>query len=98
MKSALTSKLIAGNLIILDTLELPEIKTKSMIRVLANLGVTRSALLVMADKNDNVEKSTRNIVGIKLARVNTINVFDILKFDKFIVTKEAVEKVQEVYV
>ena len=98
MKSALSTKLSGGNLIVLDTLELPEIKTKSMARVLANIGVTRSALVVLQDKNVNVEKSARNLVGIKLARVNTINVFDILKFDKFVVTKAAVEKVQEVYV
>lgn len=98
MKSALSTKLIGGNVIVLDTLELSEIKTKSMVRVLEKIGVTRSALVVLQDKNENVEKSARNLVGIKLARVNTINVFDILKFDKFVVTKAAVEKVQEVYV
>jgi large subunit ribosomal protein L4 len=98
MKSALTSKFNSGSLIVLDTLELSEIKTRSMIRVLENIGASRSALVVLSDKNENVERSARNIVGIKLARVNTINVFDILKFDKFVVTKAAVEKVQEVYV
>lgn len=98
MKSALSTKLIGGDIIVLDTLELSEIKTKSMVNVLEKIGVTRSALVVLQDKNENVEKSARNLVGIKLARVNTINVFDILKFDKFVVTKAAVEKVQEVYV
>ncbi len=98
MKSALSTKLKGGSVIVLDTLELPEIKTQGMVRVLKNIGVTGSALVVMHDKNENVEKSTRNLVGIKTARVNTINVFDILKFDKFVVTQAAVEKVQEVYV
>lgn len=98
MKSALSTKLIGGSIIVLDTLELPEIKTRGMIRVLENIGAARSALVVLQDKNENVEKSARNLVGIKLAKVNTINVFDILKFDKFVVTKAAVEKVQEVYV
>jgi len=98
MKSALSTKLSSGSIIVLDTLELPEIKTKSMVRVLENIGASRSALVVLPEKNENVEKSARNLVGIKLAKVNTINVFDILKFDKFVVTKAAVEKVQEVYV
>ncbi|NLC84324.1 MAG: 50S ribosomal protein L4, partial [Ruminococcaceae bacterium] len=65
--------------------------------LLNRIGVQQSALLVLDDKNVNVELSARNLVGIKLARVNTINVFDILKFDKFVMTKAAVEKVQEVY-
>lgn len=98
MKSALSTKLSSGNVIVLDTLELPEIKTQNMVRVLKNIGVSGSALLVLQDKNVNVEKSARNLIGIKTARVNTINVFDILKFDKFVVTQAAVEKVQEVYV
>ena len=98
MKSALSTKLSSGSIIVLDTLELPEIKTKGMVRVLENIGASRSALVVLPEKNENVEKSARNLVGIKLAKVNTINVFDILKFDKFVVTKAAVEKVQEVYV
>lgn len=98
MKSALSTKLSSGSIIVLDTLELPEIKTKGMVRVLENIGASRSALVVLPEKNENVEKSARNLVGIKMAKVNTINVFDILKFDKFVVTKAAVEKVQEVYV
>ena len=98
MKSALSTKLIDSNLIILDKINFEEIKTKSMIKVLSNLNANASALLVLNEKNDTVEKSSRNIRGVKTARVNTINVFDLLKFEKLIVTKDAVEKIQEVYV
>jgi large subunit ribosomal protein L4 len=75
-----------------------EIKTKNMAKLLAKLGADKSALVVTATRDENVEKSTRNIANIKTALVNTINVYDILKYDKFVVTKEAVLKVQEVYV
>ena len=98
MKSALSSKLIDSNLIVLDKINFDEIKTKSMIKVLSNLKANNSALVVLNEKNDTVEKSSRNIRGVKTARVNTINVFDLLKFEKLIVTKDAVEKIQEVYV
>lgn len=98
MKSALSAKVAAGCMIVVEALTLPEIKTKQMVQILSRLGVTQSALLVTAARDENVEKSARNIVGVKTALVNTLNVFDILKFDKFVVTKEAVLKVQEVYV
>lgn len=98
MKSALSSKVAAGSLIVVDKLEMAEIKTKRMAEVLGKLGVTKTALVVTATRDENVEKSLRNLVGVKSALVNTINVFDILKFDKFVVTQEAVLKVQEVYV
>jgi large subunit ribosomal protein L4 len=98
MKSALSSKLASQKLVVVDALDFDEIKTKNMVRVLGNLKTTGSALVVMEAKNPTVEKSARNIPGIKTALVNTLNVFDILKFDAFIVTKAAVEKVQEVYV
>ena len=98
MKSALSSKVAAGSLIVVDKLEMAEIKTKRMAEVLGKLGVTKTALVVTATRDENVEKSLRNLVGVKTALVNTINVFDILKFDKFVVTQEAVLKVQEVYV
>lgn len=97
MKSALSSKLAAENMIVLDELELPEIKTRQMKQILANLGVTGSALLVTQKPDENVVKSARNLRGVKTTLANTLNVFDILKFDKFIVTKEAVLNVQEVY-
>ena len=75
-----------------------EIKTSKMVKVLKALKVESPALVVLAEKNVNVEKSARNIPTVKTAFVNTINVFDILKYDRFVITKEAVEKVQEVYV
>jgi large subunit ribosomal protein L4 len=98
MKSALSSKLLDNHLVIVDEIRFSEIKTKSMVSMLAKLKVENSALLVMEDKNDIVERSARNIIGVKTARVNTINVFDLLKFEKMVVTKAAVEKIQEVYV
>ena len=98
MKSALSAKLIDSNLIVLDKINFDEIKTKSMLKVLSNLNANNTALVVLNEKNDTVEKSSRNIRGVKTARVNTINVFDLLKFEKLIVTKDAVEKIQEVYV
>ncbi|MGI6326322.1 MAG: 50S ribosomal protein L4 [Saccharofermentanales bacterium] len=98
MKSALSTKAAAGKIIVLESLELPEIKTARMVQILTNLNAGPSVLLVTESRDEKVEKSTRNIVGVKTSLVNTLNVFDILKFDRFVVTKEAVMKVQEVYV
>ena len=98
MKSALSGKVAASSMIVVDKLELSEIKTKTMVKVLEKLGADKSALLVTAARDEIVEKSTRNIANIKTALVNTINVYDILKYDKFVITEEAVRKVQEVYV
>ena len=97
LKSALTSKVNEKELMVLDQLSFDSIKTKQMIGVLDSLKVETSALIVINGKNETVVKSTRNIPGVKTAFVNTINVFDILKYDKFIITKDAVEKVEEVY-
>ena len=97
MKSALSSKVAEGNLIVLDTLAFDEIKTKSMVNVLKALKVEDKALVVMPAPDATVIKSARNIEGVKTACVNTLNVYDIVKHDKFIITKEAVNKVEEVY-
>jgi len=97
LKSALTTKVNENDIVVLDVLDFENIKTKQMVNVLNNLKVDTSALVVLDSKNENVEKSARNIPGIKTALVNTINVFDILKYEKFIITKSAVEKVEEVY-
>lgn len=97
MKSALTAKVAGNEILVLDVLALDAIKTKAMVGVLNNLKVDSSALVVIDSKNENIVKSARNIPGIKTAYVNTLNVFDILKYDKFIITKDAVEKVEEVY-
>jgi len=98
MKSALSTKLAAQNIIVLESLNFDEMKTKNMVNVLKALKIESPALVVLSGKNENVEKSARNIPAVKTAFVNTINVFDILKYDRFVITKEAVEKVQEVYV
>ncbi|MDP4092435.1 MAG: 50S ribosomal protein L4 [Bacillota bacterium] len=97
MKSALSAKVIGNDIMVLDNLSLDAIKTKQMASVLNNLKVDSSVLIVLPEKNEVLEKSARNIPGVKTALVNTINVFDILKYDKFVITKDAVEKVEEVY-
>ncbi len=97
LKSALSSKIVDNDLIVLEDLNFDAIKTKQMISMLGNLKVDSKVLIVLGGKNENVEKSARNIPGVKTALVNTINVYDILKYDKFIITKEAAQKVEEVY-
>ncbi len=97
LKSALTSKVNENEIIVLDKLNFDSIKTKQMVNVLKSLKVDTSALIVIDGKNEAIEKSARNLPGVKTAFVNTINVFDILKYEKFIITKDAVEKVEEVY-
>ena len=96
LKSALTDKVNRDKLVVLDAFDLPEVKTKSMAGICETLNAT-DALIVTAGSNTNVMLSARNIPGIKTAGVNTINVYDILRYDNFVVTKEAVEQMQEVY-
>ena len=96
LKSALSDKVNQGKLVVLENLDLPEIKTKAMVDVCGKLDLN-GALFVMEGGNKNAMLSARNIPSIKTAGVNTINVYDILKHDSFVVTKEAVEKMQEVY-
>jgi len=96
LKSVLTDKVKQGNLVVLDNLDLPEIKTKAMVDVCSKLELGK-ALFVMTGSNTNVMLSARNIPTIKTAGVNTINVYDIMKYESLVVTKEAVEKIQEVY-
>ena len=97
MKSALTTKVNNDEIIVLDELNMRAPKTKEMVTILKNLNVDKKALIVTDGKNEEVYKSTRNIPGIKTASVNTLNVYDMLKYDKFIITKDAVQKVEEVY-
>lgn len=98
MKSALTTKVESNNLIVLDELNFDAPKTKQVINMLENLKVDSKTMIVLAEKNENVEKSARNIPNVKTTLVNMLNVYDILNYDKFIITKAAVEKVEEVYV
>ncbi|MDR0286513.1 MAG: 50S ribosomal protein L4 [Clostridiales bacterium] len=97
MKSALSSKVTEDNIMVLDSLKIDDIKTKNMVKVMKNLGIDETALLVIAGKDENVVLSARNIKGLKTAYVNTINVYDILKHSKFIITKDALNLVEEVY-
>ena len=96
LKSALTSRVQENKFIVVDELALDEIKTKKMIEVLGNLKAEK-ALVVLAESNKNVELSARNIPDVKTALTNTINVYDILKYNTVVATKAAVEKIEEVY-
>ncbi len=97
MKSALSDKVQNGNLIVLNELDLNEYKTKEIVKVLEALGADRKALIVMPEKNDMVIRSAANIPGVQTALVNTLNVYDILNADKFIVIEGAVAQIEEVY-
>ena len=96
LKSALSSKVSENQIIVLDELNLEGIKTKKMVEILNNLKA-ENALICLPNVDDKVYKSSRNIHGIKTSVVNTINVYDILKYKNFIITKDAISKVEEVY-
>ena len=95
-KSALTSRVLENKFIVVDELKLDEIKTKKFQNVLNNLKVNK-ALVVVDENSDNVVKSAKNIQSVKTAYVNTINVYDILKYNTVVATKAAVAKIEEVY-
>ncbi|GIO15297.1 50S ribosomal protein L4 [Cohnella xylanilytica] len=97
IKSALSSKVIGGEIIVLDQLALAAPKTKEFAKILGNLKVERKALVVTADYEDNVALSARNIPGVKFVSATGINVLDIMVHDKLIITKDAVAKVEEVF-
>ena len=97
MKSALSSKVQNENLIVIDALNMDGFKTKTIVNMLKALNVDGKALIVTAEADQKVVKSAANIPGVKTAAVNTLNVYDILNHDKFIVVKNAVGKIEEVY-
>lgn len=97
MLSALSSKLAAGELIVVDKIEMDSYRTKTVVGMLSALKATRKAMIVLPEKNDYVVGSASNIPGVKTALTNTINVYDILNCGKFIVTVDAVKKLEEVY-
>ena len=97
MKSALTSKYNEGSIIVLDSIQLKEAKTKLMAEVLRNLGAEKKALLVLPGRDESVIRAGKNIPTLKDAYVNTINVYDLLNAEKIIVVKAAMENLQEVY-
>jgi len=97
MKSALSSKVGENEIIVLDTLTFEEPKTKEMIKVLENIKAAKKALIVMAEKDNTVVKSAANIPGVRTALATTMNVYEIINYTSFIVTKDAIEKIEEVY-
>ena len=97
MKSALSSKVAAEELIVLDSLEMNEIKTKEVVSVLKALETGKKVLIVLPEKNETVYRSARNIKGVKTTLVSTLTVYDILNCDSLVVLKDAVSKIEEVY-
>ena len=97
LKSALSSKVQDQEIIVVDNLVLDRPKTKDMIKALSNLNAGKKTLVVIPERDENVILAARNIPGVKTAYVNTINVYDILNCDSFLITKDAVNKVEEVY-
>ena len=97
IKSLLSSKVKEQELTVVDKLELAEIKTKTMVKALSDLKVEGKTLIILADKNDNVYLSSRNIEGVKAITLNMINVYDLLKYNKLVLPLETVKKLEEVY-
>lgn len=97
MLSALSSKAAENELIVMDEIKFDQPKTKEMIKMLENVKAGKKALIVMAEKDENTIRSAANIKGVRTALVTTMNVYDIINHTNFIVTKEAVKKIEEVY-
>ena len=97
VKSVLSSKVLENTLVVVDSLDMKEIKTKEMVKALNNLKVEGKTLMLLAEKNENVQKSARNIEGVKTTLVNTINVYDLLKYKNLVITLDTVKKLEEVY-
>lgn len=97
IKSVFSDKVLTNDLIVVDQITVDGYKTRPVVDMLKALGVEKKALIVMGDKNDQFIKSASNIPGVKTALVNTLNVYDIVNCDKFIVARDAVAKLEEVY-
>ena len=97
MKSALTSKVAESEMIVVDNIELAEAKTKNVVTMLKALGAEKKALIVTADPNEKVVRASNNIQNVKTTFVGSLNVVDILNCDKFIISQDAVKRVEEVY-
>ena len=97
IRSILSSKVLEKELTVVDKLEVKEIKTKTMVETLGNLKVEGKTLIILPEKNDNVKYSARNIPGVKTILANTINVYDLLKYDNLILPLDTVKKLEEVY-
>ncbi len=97
IKSCLSSKVLENQLVVVDSLPFKEIKTKEMAKTLTNLKVEGKTLILLPERNETVQKSARNIEGVKTTLVNTINVYDLLKYNNLVVTLDTVKKLEEVY-
>ena len=97
MFSALSSKVAENEIIVVDEIKFEEPKTKEMVKMLENIKAGKKALIVTAEKDENIIRSAANIPGVRTALVSTMNVYEIINHTNFIVTKEAVEKIEEVY-
>ena len=97
MKSALSSKLLGSDIIVLDSLNMEEYKTKFMVKVLGNIGAEGKALIVLPEIQDMIIKSARNIPGVKTSQVGGLNVYDILNAKKLVILKDSISKIEEVY-
>ena len=97
MKSALSSKLSAGDIIVVDKIALKEAKTKLVAKMLTDLGIEKKALLVTATPDESIIRASRNIQSLSGANVNTLNVYDILRAGKLIIVQDAVKGIEEVY-
>ena len=97
LKSALSSKVAENAFVVVDEIALSEIKTKAVCNMLKNLKVESKALIVTNEKNDNVVKSAKNIQGVATTFMGSLNVYDILKYDVMVISKDAVSKIEEVY-
>ena len=97
IKSVLSSKVIENQLVVIDELPFKEIKTKQMVNALTKNKIEGKTLIMLPEKNEAVQKSARNIEGVKTTLVNTINVYDLLKYNKLVITLDTVKKLEEVY-
>ena len=97
IKSVLSSKVIENQLVVIDELPFEEIKTKQMVNALTKNKIEGKTLIMLPEKNEAVQKSARNIEGVKTTLVNTINVYDLLKYNKLVITLDTVKKLEEVY-
>ena len=97
IRSMLSSKVLENELTVVENLPLKEIKTKEMVRILNNLKVEGKTLILLAEKDEKVQKSARNIEGVRTIQVGTINVYDLLKYKNLVITEDTVKKLEEVY-
>ena len=97
MKSALSSKVMGNEVVVVDSIKVDDYKTKTIVAMLKAVEAEKKALIVLADADSKVVKSANNIPGVKTAHVSTLNVYDILNADKLVIAKDAVSKIEEVY-